>query len=92
MATKTPTSTAAAGQPAKLPYTDPIRYTTREGHYKLAYASSPWDRRLYQVLDITAGDIATDVLCTVDDFGDLVITHRRNPLSVMGMSFKRVAA
>lgn len=88
MSTATSTATTRAASRALC---IPVTYTTPAGHYMLAYPRSPWDARLYQVVDCTDSRCESDVLCTVDDFGDLAVTHRRNPLSLMGMGFKRVA-
>ena len=73
-----------------MPVCIPVSYTGNDGHYRLAYPRSPWDFRLYQVVDCHQPNTDGDTLCTVDDFGNLVVTHRRNPNSLMGMGFVRV--
>lgn len=73
---------------ARLPLCIPVSYTTAAGRYMLAYPRSPWDPRRYQVLTLDGRGTDGDVMCTVDDFGDLVPTHVRNPESAYGMGFK----
>lgn len=82
---------AAAGQPAKIPFNEPIRWTTKEGLRCRAFPRSPWDPRLYLLTD-GGPTCDTDTLATVDDFGNLVVTHRRDPQSLAGMAFVRVQA
>ena len=92
---QTPEPTDAAGQPAnttgqraQLPFSIPLTYVDTDGQYVMAYPRSVWDTRRHQVM--VGGDCNTDTLCVVDDFGALVVTHRRDPASPCGMTMKAV--
>ncbi len=75
--------------PAPLPAEVPELYRDIDGRYVTVWPRSPWDARLYQVLPHLS-QAEQDVLATVDDFGDLVVTHRRDPASFNGMAFRPV--
>jgi len=65
---------------------------TQSGPQFLAYPRSPWDVRLWQVMHCRLPSADADTLCAVDDFGTLVVTHRRDPATLEGMGFSRVQA
>ena len=72
----------------KLPHSLPLTYVDTDGQYVMAYPRSVWDTRRHQVM--VGADCNSDTLCVVDDFGALVVTHRRDPNSPHGMTMKAV--
>lgn len=76
--------------PAKLPTCIPVRWTDRSNRYHLAYPRSPWDPRRYLICRVAAGSSDLDTQAVVDDHGNLVETHCRDPRTLMGMGFMRL--
>lgn len=79
----------ASAHPATAPFSEPIRWTNQAGLCCRAFPRAAWDARLYLVTD-GGPTCDTDTLATVDDFGNLVATQRRDPQSLFGMAFSPV--
>lgn len=72
---------AAPPSPPRLPTCIPIQSTDCSGTHFLSYPRSPFDPRLYSVMQLDDSRCANDYLACVDDFGDLVRV-RRSPLGL----------
>lgn len=87
-------SSQAKGVPsvvdAKLPTCIPVTWTDARRRYHLAYPRSPWDARRYLICRLVAGSTDLDTQAVVDDHGNLVETHCRDPRTFAGMGFMRL--